>query len=58
MKAKKKPIAKRPLASLGVDVAPRLEILKMADPPQRKAGAKVASVQDLIKNLKQSGVLA
>jgi len=58
MKAKKKPIDKRALASLGVDVAPRLEILKMADPPHRKAGAKVASVQDLVKNLKQSGVLA
>ena len=58
MKAKKKPIDKRPLASLGLDLAPRLEILKMADPPHRKAGAKVASVQDLVKNLKQSGVLA
>ncbi len=58
MKAKKKPIAKRPLASLGVDAAPRLEILKMADPPHRKAGAKVASVQDLVNHLKQSGVLA
>ena len=58
MKAKKKPIAKRTLASLGVDVAPRLEIVKMADPPHRKAGAKVASIQDLVKNLKQSGVLA
>ena len=58
MKAKKKPIAKRALASLGIDLAPRLEILKMADPPHRKAGAKVASVQDLVNNLKQSGVLA
>jgi electron transfer flavoprotein beta subunit len=58
MKAKKKPVARRPLASLSIDVAPRLEILKMADPPHRKAGAKVASVQDLVKNLKQSGVLA
>ena len=58
MKAKKKPIAKRPLASLGIDLAPRLEILKMADPPHRKAGAKVASVQDLVNHLKQSGVLA
>jgi electron transfer flavoprotein beta subunit len=58
MKAKKKPIDKRPLASLSVDVAPRLSILKMADPPHRKAGAKVSSVQDLVKNLKQSGALA
>jgi len=58
MKAKKKPIAKRALTDLGVDVAPRLQILKMADPPHRKAGAKVASVQDLVKNLKASGVVA
>jgi len=58
MKAKKKPIAKRPLASLGIDVAPRLAILKMADPPHRNAGTKVSSVQDLVKNLKQSGALA
>jgi electron transfer flavoprotein beta subunit len=58
MKAKKKPIAKRPLASLAVDVAPRLTILRMADPPHRKAGLKVASVQDLVNSLKQSGVLA
>jgi len=58
MKAKKKPVAKRTLASLGIDPAPRLEILKMAEPQQRKAGAKVASVADLVKNLKQAGVLA
>jgi electron transfer flavoprotein beta subunit len=58
MKAKKKPIAKRPLASLSIDIAPRLSILKFAEPPRRKAGVKVASVQDLVKNLKQSGVLA
>ena len=58
MKAKKKPIAKRPLESLGIDATPRLEILKMAEPPHRKAGAKVAAVADLVKNLKQAGVLA
>jgi electron transfer flavoprotein beta subunit len=58
MKAKKKPIARRSLADLGVDVAPRLSVLKFADPPHRKAGVKVASVQHLVKNLKQSGVLA
>jgi len=58
MKAKKKSIAKRTLASLNVDATPRLEVLKMAEPPQRKAGAKVASVAELVKNLKQAGVLA
>jgi electron transfer flavoprotein beta subunit len=58
MKAKKKPIARRPLASLGIDVAPRLEILKMADPPHRMAGAKVASIEALVNNLRQVGVLS
>ncbi|RDK06892.1 electron transfer flavoprotein subunit beta/FixA family protein [Cupriavidus lacunae] len=58
MKAKKKPIAMRELASLGVDVAPRLAVLKMADPPHREAGVKVASVQELVQKLKQSGALA
>ena len=57
MKAKKKPLDKRPLASLDVDVTPRLAILKMADPPHRKAGAKVASVEDLANNLRHTGVL-
>jgi electron transfer flavoprotein beta subunit len=58
MMAKKKPIAKRTLASLNIEPTPRLEILKMAEPPHRKAGAKVASVADLVNSLKQAGVLA
>jgi len=58
MKAKKKPIAKRTLESLGIDATPRLEILKMAEPPHRKAGTKVASVAELVKDLQQAGVLA
>jgi len=57
MKAKKKPIAKRSFASLNVEAGARLDILKMAEPPIRKAGIKVASVQDLVKNLKQAGVM-
>ena len=58
MKAKKKPIARRPLESLGVDVAPRLTVVKLADPPTRKAGSKVASVEELVTNLKQKGAIA
>ena len=58
MKAKKKPIARRPLESLGIDVAPRLAVLKMTDPPQRQAGSKVASVPELVAALRQKGVLA
>jgi electron transfer flavoprotein beta subunit len=58
MKAKKKPVAKRALEGLGIDVHPRLDILKMAEPPRRKAGVKVASVTELINKLKtEAGVL-
>ena len=58
MKAKKKPVTKRALEGLGIDVHPRLDILKMAEPPRRKAGVKVASVTELINKLKtEAGVL-
>jgi electron transfer flavoprotein beta subunit len=58
MKAKKKPVTKKALDAFGVDVRPRLEILKMAEPPRRKAGVKVASVTELINKLKtEAGVL-
>jgi electron transfer flavoprotein beta subunit len=58
MKAKKKPVTKKALDALGIDVHPRLEILKMAEPPRRKAGVKVASVAELINKLKtEAGVL-
>jgi electron transfer flavoprotein beta subunit len=58
MKAKKKPVTKKALDALGIDVHPRLEILKMAEPPRRKAGVKVASVAELIDKLKtEAGVL-
>jgi electron transfer flavoprotein beta subunit len=58
MKAKKKPVAKRALESLGIDIHSRLDILKMAEPPRRKAGVKVASVTELINKLKtEAGVL-
>ena len=58
MKAKKKPIDEKTPPDVGVDIAPRLEILKTVDPPGRKAGVKVASVAELVAKLKnEAGVL-
>ena len=58
MKAKKKPIDEKTPADVGVDIAPRLEVLKTVDPPGRKAGVKVASVAELVAKLKnEAGVL-
>jgi len=44
-------------ADYGVDIAPRLEVLKTAEPPVRKAGVKVSSVTELVAKLKEAGVL-
>ncbi len=52
MKAKKKPIAAMSPADLGVDLAPRLKTLKVAEPPKRQGGVKVASVEALVEKLK------
>ncbi|HUN12207.1 MAG TPA: electron transfer flavoprotein subunit beta/FixA family protein [Rhabdaerophilum sp.] len=58
MKAKKKPLDETSPEALGVDVSPRLEVLKTTEPPTRKAGVKVASVEELISKLKnEAGVL-
>jgi electron transfer flavoprotein beta subunit len=58
MKAKKKPLDEKAPADYGVDVAPRLTIVKTAEPPTRKAGVKVGSVDELIDVLKNdAGVL-
>jgi len=58
MKAKKKPLDEKTPADYGVDVAPRLQVLKTAEPPTRKAGVKVGSVDELIDALKNdAGVL-
>src|SRR3989440_4132372 len=48
MKAKKKPIGEKTPDSYGVDLKPRLEVVKTAEPPGRKGGIKVASVADLV----------
>src|SRR5712672_3733279 len=58
MKAKKKPIDEKSPADYGVDVAPRLEVVKTSEPPGRKAGAKVGSVAELVAKLKDdAGVI-
>ena len=58
MKAKKKPIDEKTPGDYGVDVAPRLKVLKTAEPGGRKAGVKVGSVAELVGKLKdEAGVL-
>jgi electron transfer flavoprotein beta subunit len=58
MKAKKKPLDEKSPADYGVDVAPRLRVLKTTEPPARKAGGKVGSVAELVSKLKnEAGVL-
>ncbi|MBN3724900.1 electron transfer flavoprotein subunit beta/FixA family protein [Burkholderia sp. Ac-20379] len=52
MKAKKKPLENVKPEDLGVDVAPRLKTLKVAEPPKRAAGVKVADVKTLVEKLK------
>ncbi|ONG49740.1 electron transfer flavoprotein subunit beta [Pseudoroseomonas deserti] len=52
MKARKKPLETLKPADLGVDVAPRLTVLKVEDPPKRQAGVKVASVAELVSKLR------
>ena len=58
MKAKKKPLDVKKPADFGVDVAPRLKVLKTAEPPVRKGGVKVADVAELVRRLKtEAGVI-
>jgi len=52
MKAKKKPLDKKPLEELGVDTAPRQTLASVSEPPPRAAGVKVASVAELVDKLK------
>lgn len=52
MKARSKPVEKLEIGSLGVDVAPRLKTLKVAEPPKRKGGIKVKTVAELVEKLK------
>ena len=52
MKAKKKPIEQINASDLGVDTSPRIEHIKVEEPPKRKAGIKVSSVAELVQKLK------
>ena len=52
MKAKKKPIEQISAEDLGIDVKSRIEQIKVEEPPKRKAGIKVASVEELVQKLK------
>ncbi|MGD0762651.1 MAG: electron transfer flavoprotein subunit beta/FixA family protein [Roseiarcus sp.] len=58
IKAKKKPIDEKTPADFGVDVAPRLKVLKTAAPSGRKAGARVATAAELVAKLRdEAGVI-
>jgi electron transfer flavoprotein beta subunit len=57
MKAKKKPIDDKTPDALGVDIKPRLEVVKTSEPPGRKSGVKVGSVAELVGKLKDVGAI-
>jgi electron transfer flavoprotein beta subunit len=57
MKAKKKPLEEKTPADYGVDVTPRLTVVKTVEPAGRKAGVKVGSVDELVGKLKEAGVI-
>ncbi|WP_435166166.1 electron transfer flavoprotein subunit beta/FixA family protein [Falsirhodobacter sp. 1013] len=57
MKAKKKPLEEKTPADYGVNIAPRLTVLKTEEPVMRAAGIKVGSVDELVAKLKDAGVL-
>jgi electron transfer flavoprotein beta subunit len=57
MKAKKKPLEEKTPADYGVDVSPRLTVLKTVEPAGRTAGIKVGSVDELVGKLKEAGVI-
>jgi len=57
IKAKKKEVAVKSPADYGVDISPRLEVVKTSEPAKRKAGVKVGSVVELVGKLKEAGVI-
>jgi electron transfer flavoprotein beta subunit len=57
MKAKKKPIDMKTPADYGVDITPRLSVVKVTEPKKREAGEKVADVDALIAKLKSVGAI-
>ena len=57
MKAKKKPIDMKEPSDYGVDMTPRLAVVKVTEPPVREAGEKVEDVATLVEKLKAAGVI-
>lgn len=57
MKAKKKPIDMKEPGDYGVDIAPRLTVVKVTEPPVREAGEKVEDVATLVEKLKAAGAV-
>ena len=57
MKAKKKPLDEKTPADYGVDVTPRLSVVKTSEPAERAAGIKVGSVEELVSKLKEAGAV-
>ncbi|CEF42577.1 electron transfer flavoprotein beta-subunit [Acetobacter senegalensis] len=58
MKAKKKPLEEKKISDMGVDITPRLQVVRTVEPVQRSAGVRVNSVDELIEKLKnQAGVI-
>ena len=57
MKAKKKPLDEKTAADYGVDVTPRLEVIKTSEPAERAAGITVGSVDELVAKLKEAGAV-
>lgn len=57
IKAKKKEVAVKEPSDYGVDISPRLEVVKTAEPATRSAGVKVGSVAELVSKLKEAGVI-
>jgi len=57
MKAKKKPIDEKTPADFGVDISPRLSVVKVTEPPVREAGEKVEDVATLVEKLKTAGAI-
>ena len=57
MKAKKKPIDEKSPADYGVDVTPRLRVLKVTEPAKRQAGVKVKTAAELVDKLKEIGAI-
>src|SRR6476646_2226939 len=57
MKAKKKPIDQKTPTDYGIDVTPRLKVLKVTEPPKRQAGVKLKTAAELVDKLKEIGAI-